>query len=703
MSSTDTKKKSTQKVKFSLNHKLFLLVLVSFGLLMGGIIVLVSAEARAVANSTIQRSLSQSKHILETRLDSRFTSIEEAARSIARDGRIQPLVYAEESASLQDQCGELEKSLDFDVLIFTNAEGQILARSDNPEAVGSFVNRSALFQSALSGIPSRGMMSKKDELLQIVSIPIFDNVATDVVQGSIALGYKLSKSLAHEIKNLTRSDIAFYSFRPVNKEEKGRPPVEVYTTFEEDRAFLRDYLGANTSFANAAQHTNSALEKVVVLSGETFHILIKPLETASGKTIGFVVALRSRTELIKPFNQIIKKTVITAFFCLLLASVIAYLIAEHISKPIVNLVSVTESIQDGHYPEPRKKERNDEVGILYQAIYRMGQELKEKAELENYLAGVSESVNEFDATQAAMVQGMEITQTGGESEIEFPDQLQSGQILVNRYRIENIIGAGAAGIVYLATDIQLNEPLALKVIMSTELKGIALQHFNEEIRLARRITHQNVLRTYDFGTFNGCHFISMEYVKGYSLNQLIELKGPIDMKMGILLARQMCSAINAAHNEGIVHRDLKPQNMIINNRGILKIMDFGIAVHVESTDSKNSGNTTTLDGKEKLVFGTPNFMSPEQFSGRKLDHRSDIYSLGIILFYIFTGELPFSASSYFEVGRMHLNEKPPNLTSKRSEAPQKLEELINKALAKEPNDRFSTVGVLSAELSSLQV
>ena len=703
MNSTDSRKNNPRKVRFSLSHKLFLLVLVSFGLLMAGIIALVSSEARTVAHSTIQRSLSQSKQILETRLDSRFSTIEKAAQDIARDGRIQPLVYAEESASLQDQCSEFEKSLDFDILIFTNADGQILARSDNAAAVGSYVNHSALFQSALSGHSARGMMNKKGDLLQIVAIPVFDNVATEIPRGSIALGYTLSKELAQEIKNLTQSEIAFYSFRPVNEGEKPLLPIEVYSTFENHQSPLQEYLEANTIILDKIRRESDALEDVITLSGETFHALVSPLATTNGDKVGFVVALRSRTELLKPFTQIMRKTVLTAFVCLILASIIAYLIAQHISKPIVNLVSVTELIQDGQYPNPDSKARNDEVGILRDALFRMGQELKEKAELENYLAGVSDSIDEFDATKAAISQDFTAIQTDGKSEAKRPDELKSGEIVADRYRIDQLIGAGAAGMVYLANDIQLNEPLALKVVVSPRLKGAALQQFKEEIRLARRITHKNVLRTHDFGKFDGFYFISMEYVKGYDLNQLIELKGPIDIKMGILLARQMCSAIAVAHNEGIIHRDLKPQNMMINKQGILKIMDFGIALNIGKRDSDSGNKGTTIGCQPREVYGTPNFMSPEQFSAEKLDHRTDIYSLGVILFYMFTGELPFIATSYIEVARKHMNEQPPLLRSKRPEAPPELERLTDKALAKNPVDRFSNASELSNALSRLDV
>ena len=702
MSSTEFHSKDSPKVRFGLSVKLFVLVLISFGLLMGGIVIRVSVEAHQVASSTIQTSLNHSKQVLETRLKSRFRDIEETAYSIARDGRIQPLVYAEESASLQDQCNEFEQSLELDILIFTNSEGQVLARSDDPNAIGSFVARSMLFQSALSGDPARGIMSKDQKLLQIVAIPVFDNVAHDIVRGVIALAYSLSEVLASEIKNLTGSEIAFYSFRRQSAENSDSPPTEIYNTFETNQTLLSEHFAASSASWQEIYHKNSIFETTVDLGQETFHGLVRPLMTSDGSPVGFVIALRSRTELLRPFVLIIRQTMLTAIVCLLLAAIVAYLIAQHISKPIVQLVSVTKAIQDGNYPQGHAQDRRDEVGILYDAIHEMGQELKEKAELEDYLAGVSESIDEFENNRATISQALTIAQTNGNSTVDATQRLPSGKIVAERYRIEDIIGSGAAGMVYLANDIQLNEPLALKVIINPGLAGSALKQLKEEIRLARRITHRNVLRTYDFGTFDGVYFISMEYVKGYDLGQLIESKGPIDIKMGILLARQMCSAIAAAHNEGIIHRDLKPQNMMINKKGILKIMDFGIALNIGESESGSSESETTAAAQNKEILGTPNFMSPEQFSGKKLDHRTDIYSLGIILYYIFAGELPFLATSYVEVARKHIYETPPSITSIRSEVPQNLENLIKKALSKIPGDRFDSINTLHAELTDLR-
>jgi eukaryotic-like serine/threonine-protein kinase len=719
MSPTNTANNAHREVKFGLTTKLFLLVLVSFGVLMAVINFQVGVEAEKVANTTIEKSLNQSNRILSTRLESRFKDIREKAGNLARDGRLMPLVYAEEAASLQDQCGEFEQSLDFDVLIFTNDEGVVLAKSDDASAHGVFVGDSPLFQTALSGEPSKGIMRSKSDLLQIVAVPVVDNVAPDIVRGTVALAYKLSMEEAVEIKKLTGSEISFFSFIPNKKGDPVEPPKEIYNTFENNRSLLQEYFKTEPRLWQQVLNNQEVTESRINMGGETFHVLFRPLKNSSGDPMGFVTALRSRTELLRPFAIIKNRVMIISIVCLLVASVISYAISRHISKPIIGLVDVTELIQDGHYPDPKPNKRRDEVGILYDAIYRMGQELKEKAELENYLAGMSEGLDDIDPTVTAdatsdmsttsvgddmptMATDMDLVVTENDMTLDAKKKFKIGSHVDKRYQLELSLGAGAMGMVFLARDVELNEPVALKVILNPGLKGPYLDQLKQEIRLARRITHKNILRTHDFGMHEGYYYITMEYVQGYDLNRLIKKKGPLDMKMGLLLARQMCSAIGAAHSEGIIHRDLKPQNTMINRGGILKIMDFGLAVQNEQLDTGASESDAPEGFAKNAMIGTPNFMSPEQFSNVEVDLRADIYSLGVILFYMFTGQLPFKAETLWQLAQMHIKEPPPKLKTVRPDAPEALEALIEKALAKKRDDRFQTVNDLANALARVQ-
>ena len=195
------------------------------------------------------------------------------------------------------------------------------------------------------------------------------------------------------------------------------------------------------------------------------------------------------------------------------------------------------------------------------------------------------------------------------------------------------------GVVYRARDLTLDDIVALKVLRGEMLKDdpTHLERFKQEIKLARRITHRNVLRTHDFGEAAGTPYISMEYLEGVTLKDLIRNKGALPVPVGLRIAKQMCQGLEAAHLQGVVHRDIKPQNMLIlPETGDLKIMDFGIA-RVQAVKAGEAGLTTA-----GTVMGTPDYMSPEQAQGLPADFRSDIYSLGIVLFEVFTGALPFT-------------------------------------------------------------
>ena len=218
-----------------------------------------------------------------------------------------------------------------------------------------------------------------------------------------------------------------------------------------------------------------------------------------------------------------------------------------------------------------------------------------------------------------------------------------------------------------------------------------LDRFKREIRTARRVTHRNVVRTYDFGDVGGLKFISMEYVKGVTLKQIIRKKGALPLGIGLRIAKQTASALAAAHDEGVLHRDVKPQNIILTPTSEVKIMDFGIA---RPKGQEGTGMTAT-----GLIIGTPDYMSPEQVQGKRdIDHRCDIYSLGVVYYEIFTGILPFSAESAFDLAMKHVQEDAPPPRSINRDLPEPLELVILRCLQKSPADRYQKVKDLQADL-----
>ncbi|HZI17870.1 MAG TPA: serine/threonine-protein kinase [Pyrinomonadaceae bacterium] len=253
----------------------------------------------------------------------------------------------------------------------------------------------------------------------------------------------------------------------------------------------------------------------------------------------------------------------------------------------------------------------------------------------------------------------------------------AGTMLGERYRIVGLLGRGGMGEVYKAEDLRLGQMVALKFLPEQlTADGAALARFHREVRVARQTAHRNVCRVYDIGEAEGLPFLSMEYVRGEELSSVIKRFGRLPHDKALEVARQLCAGLAAAHEAGILHRDLKPGNVMIDERGDVRIMDFGLAGLAEEFR------------EEHAVEGTPEYMSPEQFRGRELTQRSDIYSLGLILYELFTGRKAFKADSLQALVRLRRSETLPEAPSAivRDLDPL-VERVILRCIAADPKDR----------------
>ncbi len=254
-----------------------------------------------------------------------------------------------------------------------------------------------------------------------------------------------------------------------------------------------------------------------------------------------------------------------------------------------------------------------------------------------------------------------------------------GQHFGKRYQIIEEVGQGGMGRVYKAVDQELNRIVALKMIKPeiSSQPGI-VERFKKEIKLASQITHKNVCRIHDLGQAQGIKFISMQYIKGQDLKGFIKQSGRLTTEKTIDLTMKICAALQAAHDEGVIHRDLKPENIMLDGEGIAYVMDFGIAKSLEAEELT----------KEGTVVGTPHYMSPQQAAGEEVDHRSDIYSLGAIMYEVLTGRPPFKADSDIGIIHKHITETPKPPSNLNPQIPKVLEEIILKCLKKKPEERF---------------
>jgi serine/threonine-protein kinase len=584
-----------------------------------------TVQADRLAHATIYQALSETRDVWGAFQADRYNKLKLGVRALANDPTFKPLVETRDEASVADTLKERGQDIKADFFIATDPSGVVIARTDKPGAAGEDLSKDAVVVKSLDGEESATVWPQGGRLFHAVSIPM---ITRGDLKGVLIAGYELNEALASDIRKLTHSEIAYLT------QQKGQPPQLSVSSLGPEEGALRAALGRPEFVAG----TGEPFE--VDLAGERHVAVVAPLKTASGEPVGSVVALRSLRDEMASFTRFRNGLIGASLVVMVVALAIAYLAAARITGPVRTLASLVERARDGSYSGAVSVATRDEIGILARAFNSLLAELREKEQMISFLhegmtsmrrAGQTGAGTTLDAAAGTMALST-LPGTGA-------GKLDKGTVFAGRYEILGSLGKGGMGAVYRARDQRLDEVVALKVLRTDVLQEdpTLRERFKQELRLARKITHRNVLRTHDFDEAGGVPYISMEYIDGVTLKDLIQSKGALPAGVGLRIAKQMCHGLDAAHRQGVVHRDIKPQNMLIlPETGELKIMDFGIARVSEVKGGEASGLTTA-----GTVMGTPDYMPPEQAQGRPADFRSDIYSLGVVLFEMFTGSLPF--------------------------------------------------------------
>src|SRR5947209_19467528 len=668
------------KPAFGLTAKIFvastLLVVAVLGITFG----VTSLQANRTADASIHRALLSTRRAVDDYLAARTRTLGRAS-TVATDvpQYRQRLLNQGARAEALDQADDIRGLVGAAWVLVTNSDGILIARTDYREQYNIDLSIAPLVANALSGDQTSGarLEEMRGTMYLAVGTPLRDR-PTAAPLGALVATYQIDDSLAGAIKQATNSDVVFFALDTL-----GKPVVVGSTVPAQDispalqSSVKAEALAADTGGEGMALAASLGKQHVIGLAGA--------IRSPAGDVRGGFVALGSRESELAAFNALRRTMLWAVGLGVVLALIFAFVQARQIAGPVRRLAIATRRVQDGDYSVDVAVQSRDEIGILSQAFKSLVEDLKEKAALVEYMMQASGSA----ATQP-------ITSTPTAVRAVDGGQLRPGAAFAGRYEGKEMLGAGGMGVVYRAFDRELQEPVAIKTLRPEALRGdaVALERFKQEIRLARKITHRNVVRTYDLGEVNGVYYLTMEYVEGTSLRQLIGTRGRLPVPVVLTIGKQLCRALEVAHEQGVIHRDIKPQNIVVDPTGFLKVMDFGIARL--ATPATGKGLT-----QEGMSIGTPDYMSPEQLSGLELDARSDLYSAGVVLFECLTARVPFEAASVYALIAKHLEQSPPDPRTLNAEISEALANVIMKAMAKEPADRYQSAAQMHDALAAM--
>ncbi|MBI2568589.1 MAG: protein kinase [Candidatus Schekmanbacteria bacterium] len=652
---------------------------------------LASWQTNRIAEDAIRASLRKVPPVVDTyRSDLGLRRLDQV-RSVAEAPGTKSLFAGEVNvATRYDFARDTAALLAASTVFLFNQEGDLLARSDRPEGEGvgkSFRGARWVVEPLETAAGATAMIREEDRLSLTASAPVVvgsgDGAA---VIGGLAATFALDEDEARTIRDLTGGEVGFL----IDMAKRGESPqvafgvgTKAFAAAELVPRLLAVPGGLSTLFGSVEVLGPVDIEA----QGDVRIVVALPITSAAGETLGAVVVARSRAQEAVAFRSIRKALLLIGGLLLLVAFPAAAAMGHRIASPLRELAVSAEAIREGRLDIALPDGGRGEVGVLARAFAALVADLRERNSLEKLLLDLEAQRADGQAKTAPVRDcGVAV------------ERLAAGEVLADRYEIIAMLGRGGMAAVYRAHDRELEEDVALKVLLPDRFAGASgltegVERLKQEIRLARRISHPNVVRVHDVGEARGSRFISMECVPGQTLTQILSRQRLLAGEPGLQVIKQLCRGLGAVHAQGIVHRDVKPQNVMVLPNGAVKLMDFGIS-RLQAPQRSGTG--------ELIISGTPAYMSPEQVEGRRdLDARSDIYSLGIVMFEVFTGSVPFAAPIAMAVLHAHLSASPPRPRDRNPNLSAELEELMLQCVAKAPENRPQSVRLLERRLRDL--
>ena len=656
-------------MRLPLGTKIFLGTALVVTLVLGAALLVTKRQADRAADAASLQAVQATQAAIRDALEGRSQTLLQLTAALVQVpvyvSWIGESVRTGARADLLDQADELREQIGAEWVLITDPTGVLRAWTSQRDLFDQDFSGGALIGRALEGRTTAGLWIEPsdvgDELYQAVAMPVASPGSATIL-AVVSAALKIDTAFAGRLRRHTNSEIVFFSIDTL-----GVPQLAVSTLPGADvaAAAVRTAISSDDDADPASQ---SRIRLTV--GGVAYEGTAGSLRTADSLTIGGYLGLHSRDADLAAYQQL-SRTIRSAFFVgLLLALGFAILAARQIVRPVKRLVEATRNVSQGQYTGPIEVGTRDEIGDLAHAFGSMVEELREKDRLVEYLRTGARTVQSADG-KPRDIQGL----------------LATGRVFAGRYDIQEELGAGGMGVVYRAFDREVGETVALKAIRPDvrDYDPTLLDRFKQELRLARRITHRNVVRTFDLGEVDRIYYITMEYVRGTTVATLIKEAGRLAVPAALTIGKQVCRALEVAHEAGIVHRDIKPQNLLVDPTGFLKVTDFGIA---RLTGPQTDEKALTVTG---AVVGTPQYMAPEQLLGEPVDGRADIYATGAVLYECVTGRMPYEASTPVALLGYYVREEPPpDPASFNPEVPAAFARAILRSLERKPADRWQT-------------